>query len=41
MTTPTREQVVQWAIAHWIRCGDHYGVITSADVLAGKWREYL
>ena len=34
------EQRVAEAIAHWIRCGDHHGVITSADVLAGKWRKY-
>lgn len=36
-----RDRRVAEAIAHWIRCGDHHGVITSADVLAGKWREYL
>ena len=41
---PTAEQIEQEtaeAIAHWIRCGDHYGVITSDDVLASKWREFL
>lgn len=41
---PTAEQIAQEtaeAIAHWIRCGDHHGVITSDDVLASKWREYL
>ena len=35
------EQRTVEAIAHWIRCGDHHGVITSDDVLAGKWKEYL
>lgn len=35
------EQRVAEAITHWIRCGDHHGVITSDDVLASKWREYL
>lgn len=35
------EQRTAEAIAHWIRCGDHHGVITSDDVLAGKWKEYL